>query len=472
MLSAANGVDPVPRSAYPSFEPVTSSPPRMPSDWKGVVLLHPFSPPLSSDPKPDNPFFQLCVANVEYHAGRWLSVQVAGCEYGTWWYFVTPLETQLSTDGGRTWKVVDMGWTLPSNWFGEYVASASCAGSSPLNWMDGPRVDWWKVPVPSTKVPPPSPNPPPGATWMWFDSASGAPVRMMFGEGPPKPLRGNPGRLAFFQMYSFTYVPVFEVTESTDERPDWSTPTFSGFQVGNPKGYENFVWNGNFGMTTFMTPVNERFNPLPTRVLYVWKPDAEYSMYSDRAQSTKMLYVYNLDTPPALAEQLALLTGPAPSGTKPPPDSDEGFLVNYYSTPQLAPTCIGGSRFPFPQEPPDWISIPAVEGTIRATITDNPVVAPDQVVTVFSVLFPPAYPNYPEATYLWTWYAPLDASGVSSRPVTFMQSESGVGVGTSLALADYYYYEEFSEPIDPANFAVPPSCSAQTRKLGLRRRLP
>jgi hypothetical protein len=80
--------------------------------------------------------------------------------------------------------------------------------------------------------------------------------------------------------------------------------------------------------------------------------------------------------------------------------------------------------------------------------------------------------NYPEATYLWTWYAPLDTSGVSSRPVTFMQSESGVGVGTSLALADYFYSQEFSEPIDPANFAVPPCCSVQTRKLGLRRRLP
>jgi hypothetical protein len=77
MLSAANGVDPVPRSAYPSFEAVTSPRPSMPSDWKGVALLHPFSPPLSSDPRPENPFFQLCVTNVEYHAGRWLSVQLS-----------------------------------------------------------------------------------------------------------------------------------------------------------------------------------------------------------------------------------------------------------------------------------------------------------------------------------------------------------------------------------------------------------
>ncbi|HEX2293807.1 MAG TPA: hypothetical protein VHN37_00685 [Actinomycetota bacterium] len=464
MIADAAGHDPVPSSAYPSFQTVTGPPPEMPASWSGVALLHPFSPPLSSDPEPDTPFFQLCVANVVYQAGAFLDVQIAGCDYGTWWYSITPNGTELSTDEGKTWTTVDMGWSLPSNWFGAQIAGASCAGASPLNWMPGPVVDWWKVPVPI-------PDSPPAATWMWFDHDTGAPVRIMFGEGPPTPVMGDPQQLAFFQMYSFTYFPVFEVNGASSERPGWSSPTFPGFQVGNPSGYQNFEWNPNFGMTAFMTPVNEKFDPLPTRVLYVWKPDSEYEVFSDRAQHTRMLYDYNLGNPPFLAEQVALLTGPAPA-PPPPPDSDEGFLINYYSLPQLGPTCIGGSEFPFPQEPPTWVSIPAVEGTIRATITDNPVVAPGTIVTVFSVLFPPAPPNYPEATYLWTWYSPLEPTGVSSRPVTFMQSQSGVGVGTSLALADYFYYEEFADPIDPANFAIPPACSLQTRKHGLRRRLP
>ena len=113
-----------------------------------------------------------------------------------------------------------------------------------------------------------------------------------------------------------------------------------------------------------------------------------------------------------------------------------------------------------------------MEGTIQATITNNPVLGPGQTITVFSVLFPPAPPNYPEATYLWTWNVPQNESGSESRPVTFMQSQSGVGVGTSLALADYYYYDAYSEPIDPSNFDIPSACSSQTRRHGLRRRLP
>jgi hypothetical protein len=309
---------------------------------------------------------------------------------------------------------------------------------------------------------------------MWFDTASGAPVRMMFGQGPPTTTTGDPALLAIFQMYSFTYIAHFDCDSKLPARADlrWTPPSISGFTVGNPNNYRNFVWNRNFGMTVFMTPVNGFFNPLPTRVLYVWKPDGEYSAYTDRTQHTLMDYDYNPHQPssPALKAQIAILTGPAPASTPAPPDSATGFLISQYADGTVG--CVGGSKFPFPQEPPNWVSVPAVEARIRATITDNPALCPNRIVTVFSVLFPPSPPNYPEATYLWTWYSPANADGTESRPVTFMQSQSGVGVGTSLALADYFYYKNFSDPIDPANFAIPAACSAQTRKTGLRHRLP
>lgn len=452
MNETTASIDPVPASAFPTLQPVTTGLPPMPTAWSGVALLHPFSPPLSTDPTPDNPFFQLCVANFAYVAGKYFSAQIAGCSYGTWWYMITPEGTFLSTDQGQTFSPVDMGWSLPGDWIGAQIGNASCAGSSPLNWMPGPSVDWWKVPVH------PVPGTPPAATWMWFDSSSAAPVRMMFGIGPPTPVMGDPTQLALFQMYSMTYMPVYETLAPPKPPGTWTAPDFPGFSVGNPQNFENFTWDSNFGMTAFMTPVNEEFNPLPTRVLYVWKADDAYAVATDRSQNSAMRYTYNQFSGQPIATQVALLTGPAPeSMPNPPPTSDKGFLITYND--ESAPTCIGGTDFPFPQEPPTWISEPAVDATICATISDNPVVSPGTTVTVFSVLFPPSQPNYPEATYLWTWYAPQDASGASSRPVTFMQSQSGVGVGTSLALADYFYYQAFEEPIDPSIFDVPDFCT-------------
>lgn len=441
-------IDPVPLSAWPSFQPNSKPLPAMPSVWTATALLHPFSPPQSNDPNPDTPFFELCVANLEYVQGTSFSAQISGCTSGlSWWYTITTNGTQLSTDGGTTWVPVDMGWSLPDNWFGSEQPNAVTAGSSPLNWMNAQTVDWWRAPVPGTS------QPTPAATWMWFDSNSGAPVRMMFGDGPVTPGKGDPAQLAILQMYSFTYFPVFT---PGGVAPAPGTPSFPGFQIGNPEGFQNFVWSENFGMTAFMTPVNENFNPLPTRVLYRWASDADYSVYSDRAQSTVMARTYN---PGDITAQQALLTGPAPASMpSPPPDSGTSFIITYYKS-ALMPTCEGPKQqFDFPQEAPDWISIPAVQATIQATITNNPVLCPGQTVTVFSVLFPKSGPNYPDSTYLWVWYAPQEPTGRTSLPVTFMQSQSGVNLGTSLALADYFYHQVFDAPIDPGNFAIPPSC--------------
>ena len=39
-----------------------------------------------------------------------------------------------------------------------------------------------------------------------------------------------------------------------------------------------------------------------------------------------------------------------------------------------------------------------------------------------------------------------------------MQSQSQLSTGTSLALADYYYYDTFAEPIDPGSLEIPTYC--------------
>ena len=170
---------------------------------------------------------------------------------------------------------------------------------------------------------------------------------------------------------SFTYFPNFQsydfASEATAKPGNDGDLRVSGFAVGNPNGYQNFIWNSNFGMTAFMTPVNEQFNPLPTRVLYVWKADQEYSVYSDRAQNTLMMSTYN---PGQMVAQEALLTRPGPYGVVPPPNSATGFLINFES--DGSSTCIGGSQFPFPQEPPTWVSIPRSRRRSRRRLRTTP----------------------------------------------------------------------------------------------------
>jgi hypothetical protein len=456
MTDKANNVDPIPPSEYPTLQPYTGFYPTLPAAWECVALLHPFSPIQSNSTPADrgNPFFELCVAYINYQEGEFLSAQLAGSSGRNWWYIIDSNGTSLSTDGGQNFNQVDMGWSLPSfNWF-RGQEFGSCAGMSYLNWMQAQKVSWWKMSVPGTN--------PPAATWMWFDASSNwpAPIRLMFGQGPPSPSMGDPNQLALFQMFSFTYFPMFNALSGTSIPTSWVDPQIEGFSFGNPFNFELFTWNPNFGMTVFMTPVNEQFNPLPTRVLYVWKPDGEYQVASDRAQSTLMMYNYNPENP--FTAQVALLTGAPPAGVTPPPNSGTGFLINYQG--DEVTTCV--APFPFPQEPPYWVSIEAEQGTIQATVINNPALCPEYTVTILSVLFPPSTPNYPDSTYLWTWYSPLTPDGTSSRPVTFMQSQSGVGVGTSLALADYFYYQQFDDAIDPSNFDIPAPCLSSEGKKG------
>ncbi|WP_291287530.1 hypothetical protein [Flavobacterium sp.] len=445
--STSTCVDPIPDSRYPVLEPFSGQKPRLPQFWKCTCVLHPFSPIQSNSTPADqaSPFFEICTATVYYAEGLGLNALLVGSSGRRWWYRVTPTQTEVSTDGIR-YTPINLGWKIPTtDWFGNATDKAKCSGTSYLNWMKAQKVDWWKIPVGNS-------NPSP-ATWMWFDHGTNFPVRLMFGQGPvARPGLGDVNQLALFQMFSFTYFSNFDRLPSNPLNNPLVLPAVEGFAFGNPNRYNLFTWNTNFGMSVFMTPVNSAFNPLPTRVLYNWRDAAQYKVSSDRSQSTLMKYTYNTTNP--FTAQQALLTGPTPAGITPPPNSGNGFLINYVGN--KITEAIGFARFPFPQQPPNWVQIPAVKGSIQATITSNPVLCPNNRVTVVGVLFPPSGNNYPDSTYLWTWYSPLDSTGNSSRPITFMQSQSGVGLGTSLALADYFDYEEFKTPIPPCNFAVPP----------------
>ncbi|MBL6430546.1 MAG: hypothetical protein HPM95_02270 [Alphaproteobacteria bacterium] len=177
-------------------------------------------------------------------------------------------------------------------------------------------------------------------------------------------------------------------------------------------------------------------------MLYQWKPDADYRVVTDRAQATIMSYEYNPSAGfpgsggAALWRRSVRHHAAALGGN--------GFVYNeiYFLTwGYPTPVVLSCDNIGLGQQPPDWARIPAVEGKIHATVTDNSALSPGQATNIISVLFPPTR-EYPQGRYLWTWYSLLPGSdGTNARPVTFMESASNIAEGgTSLALADYYDY--------------------------------
>lgn len=442
----------------PKLSPCSSEVrPQLPKQWQCVALLHPFSPPPLDDPKPDTPFFQLCIARIGYIESQLMSIQIVGGSHRTWWYRIWSDHTEVSTDYGDTWKLVDMGWTLPSrNWLSD---EAICVGKSYINWMEAQMLNWWKQPVKTSDG-----SKPPAATWFWFESEGknvGLPFRLMFGNPPEVPERGDPAQLAFFQNFSFTYFSDFSATYPILEA--FVPPKIPGFDL-YPNDCKKVIWNDNFGMTTFMTPVNANFAPLPTRVFYKWKPDGNYQGLTDRGQSTLMHYTYNSDIDPKIQTVEALLFGIAPRNfpPPPPPNSGLGFLYTIYenSTEECEEIKVGD--IVLGQQPPNWAYLG--EGIIRASIVNNAQFCPGQTVTITSVIFPPS-DKYKQGRFLWTWYSVFpNSDGTHGRPVTFMESASAIGVGTSLALADYFDYQEFTTEIPPSCLQLPAICQNRSLK--------
>lgn len=423
--------------------------PITPSAWECTALLHPYSPPPSNDPK-TTPFFQLCIANLSFIEGTVFSIQITGLSYGTWWYKVTPDGTTVSYDQGGTWSAIDIGWTLPStSWM---QSNASYFKTGYLNWMEAQEAEWWKQPVAGSNA----------TTWIWYDAATRFPFRLMFGAPPADPVKGDPNQLALFQNFSFTYLPSFTATNNPNIST-WQPVDIPGFQAGNPNNYKLVEWNDRFSMTTIMTPVDSASFPLPTAVLYQWKPDDQYVTTADRTQCTIMSYEYNPQA--GFTAQVAMLYGVAPAGVQPPPFAGNGYIFNemvYVVRGFPTPIVTSCENIGLGQEPPNWASIPAVDGTVHATISNNPALCPGEVVNIISVLFPPTQ-EYPDGRYLWTWYSPFPGSdGSQARPVTFMESASSIAEGgTSLALADYFEYVESPFWFPSEFFDLPLLCQSK-----------
>ncbi len=193
---------PIPK--LPAFKEIEVKQPQINGSWYAEALLHPFSPPQNEAQKNSHlPFFQMVIAKtcfnwvretfevkaypISSHSNKWTWSFVTGKTGLTKFLYRNP-------DGKVAGKTQAFGWRLPLNtdWLGEYI------GSAPLNYMSKRKMDWWKRKRGH------------GSIWYWFDTNSHLPFRLMYGEPPLRPDVGLTSELPFFQMFSFTYFPIFD----------------------------------------------------------------------------------------------------------------------------------------------------------------------------------------------------------------------------------------------------------------------
>lgn len=433
-------IDDVPVAKLPSL--INRNPdhlrPHLPEEWSATALLHPFSPPQSGTLDTDSLFTQLVVAKLSYSFKQKLFyINVQGCKKGTrWQYIIDNGDTYIWMD--EKWTIVDMGWDFPdTDWLGQ---RAEHVGSSPLNWMKEDKdMAWWKQPHDRS------------ANWFWFDK-KGYPFRIMFGVPPPSTSKGDRTKLAFFQMFSFTYIVNFDnVFMANEERFYSLMPEIVGLKCGNPDSFKLFNWTSHFSMSAMMIPVDFKTNPLPTYVYYRWDYGSWSGKRNGRMQTTTMYFTYNTNLEQSV--QTAALFG----GWSNTPYRSDGYILDK-NTKTWTNRCnrLVVDGIVIGQEPPWWPMLGSAQ--IMAVIRKparapadwvSPLTGTNRTVAILGVLFPPHLPQYPDSTYLWTWYDYTEFSEGQgpARPITFMQSASTIGKGTSLALADYFQFHQLGEDV-------------------------
>ena len=403
--------------------------PILPEEWSATVLLHPFSPRQSQYTAKDMLFTQLAIAMLAYSSKRKLFyINVQGCSEGTWHYKMDGKNTYIWNRDN--WLEVDMGWDFPSrDWLDE---SSTYVGNSALNWMkEDEDMAWWKQRNNNS------------SNWFWFNK-KGVPFRIMFGTPPPSISKGNKNNLAFFQMFSFSYIvnfhPAFENLTSF---------SIAGLKCGNPYSFEVFNWTSHFTMSAMMIPIDFKSNPLPTSVFYRWD-DSWNGKREGRLQTTNLYNTYNVNQ--GLVSTAALFGGWSDEHYKP-----DGYLLDS-DTSTWTHRCerVIVDDMPIGQEPPWWpiLGKAQIMAVIRKPLYSpanwvSPLTGTNRTVAILGLLFPPHPPQYPDSTYLWTWYDYTEFSEGKgpARPITFMQSASTLGEGTSLALADYFDYFQLEEDV-------------------------
>jgi hypothetical protein len=393
--------------------------PLLPEKWRGVFLMAPF---IRS---------QLVLAEIETDTTLpAMRVKLYGAKRGMLDLLVVGGKTfYLTSDGGVIKQCQDLGDTgwrpLPQDWL---TPQSQCAAAAPVG---GINADWWKTPV----------APAPSGYWIWYDSMSRLPLRLVF-QSPTQ-------RLAVLGQFALSHQTRFEPLSQSNlaqlaatcehaprsngvgsgalknllafmSRSPYRTnaelkrlmPTFSGQCLNEPLP----EWPNKVALTGIMTPFDSNETPLPTEVFYDW---------SIPSQRTRVF----MPTGSKLTALDALLAG------------RQGYNIMHGAAGALCGRLLlpGTLR-------PDWPSRGdcSCEGTIEG---DTPL-TPNGAVRIMAC--PLASPRV-----AWAWYT------LENRPITFMVTSRPGDQGAGLfAMLDYWEWRPgYSFPTSV--FDKPAQCQAQ-----------
>ena len=438
----------------------------LPDEWTAVAILHPFSQPQCSanytDGELSNPLFpfvfDFTTASLK-GSNSAIEMYLRHCDNDSdeLWLEQNESGTFYKNCSSCDLTPIDLNWTMPdSDWL--KGKDPEYSGSAPLNWMDMDKImDWWKV------------KDGPNSIWYWYErnetTKKSKPFRLMFSLQPNTCVHGSSEKLPLFQMFSFTYLVFdedFDYKPLNKENQETKLQKY-GFKCNNDENWPLFEWPSKITFSSMDIPIDAPSNPVPTKVTYHWS-DLETSPF-DRIQVTRLDYnQYNKNN--KIFYEEAIMFGPNCLLDNPFPGN--GYIVDDLQL-DWTSNC---TTIDLGQQPPNWPQ--QGQGKIHAVIKNpenmganwiSPFTGSNNSVALISVLFPPHKPNYPDNTYLWTWYDysqynKTEAKFTKARPITFMQSTPKLGAGTSLALADYFDYFEVNQtfPNEHINVTMKKKC--------------
>lgn len=420
--------------AFPTGVPIMATckpatPPVLPERWHAVGLLFPFQR------------VQLDVGDFVYDGALpALRATIYGLESGSVDLLITGRQTYRLTgprDAPTGCTALGRLYRPPSrHWLS---SGAVCDGEAPV----GPKqTQWWKMRTPEGR-----------SKRQWYASDTRLPWRVMFPDRSPDP--------AVIGDYAITYFPDFAPLAETRlkrlrdfcvahaRQPDQATAAarsarqlmalgkdlsdserskriqalIPGLSHKACAGLVPPVWPNRFMMTGILTPVQFKWTPLPTQLIYDW----------DRA-ATLFGYLYEARTRPPTLEIVSVLKNKI------------GYSVE--RQPNRIFAC--GAKGPGVVRP-NWMASAGCD--CKAVLDHNSVFGPDEVseIRACPIKHLGLYP-------MWTWYTR------AGRPILFTEPHAN---STGLHIADYYRWLVGAVMPQDA-FDVPKQCTYQ----GTQARLP